>query len=235
MLVETRLNGKGPYRLIFDLGAPITLLNNRAAEAAGVIDPKTPRSFLFSMRGEGEIELLEAGGMKATKVPVMILDHPVLSALEEMTDRHIDGLIGFTFFARYKTTIDYQTHRMTFEPVDFKVRDLLKELPDKLLGPKVVRRHVIAPLALWGIRLGKVVESLSSPGVRIDSIMEDSPAARAGLKPDDVLISADGRWTTSVTDVFQAAANIPPGHPTELVILRNGQRETVNITPTDGL
>src|SRR5689334_14812960 len=33
MLVEAKINGKGPYRLIFDLGAPITLLSNRASEA----------------------------------------------------------------------------------------------------------------------------------------------------------------------------------------------------------
>ncbi len=42
MLVTARINGKGPYRLIFDLGAPITLLSNRASEAAGVVDADAP-------------------------------------------------------------------------------------------------------------------------------------------------------------------------------------------------
>ena len=55
MLVEARINDKGPFRLIFDLGAPITLLNNRASEAAGVVKPDAPRSFLFGMRGEAEV------------------------------------------------------------------------------------------------------------------------------------------------------------------------------------
>src|SRR5262245_13948646 len=55
MLVRARINGKGPFRLIFDLGAPITLLGNRASEDAGVVKPDAPRSFLMGMRGEAEI------------------------------------------------------------------------------------------------------------------------------------------------------------------------------------
>ncbi len=42
MLVDAKINGKGPFRLIFDLGAPVTLLSNRASEAAGVVKPDAP-------------------------------------------------------------------------------------------------------------------------------------------------------------------------------------------------
>ena len=98
MLVEARINEKGPYHLIFDLGAPITLLSNRVSEAAQVIKPGSPRSFLFGMRGEAEVNTLQVGELKTTKLPVIVLDHPVLAALEEMTGRQIDGLMGFTFF-----------------------------------------------------------------------------------------------------------------------------------------
>ena len=44
MLVEARINGKGPYHLIFDLGAPVTLLSNRVSEATGVEFGRTVRS-----------------------------------------------------------------------------------------------------------------------------------------------------------------------------------------------
>ena len=40
---------------------------------------------------------------------------------------------------------------MTFEPIEYQVRDLLKELPDRLMGPKVARQRVLAPLGLWGV------------------------------------------------------------------------------------
>ena len=79
-----------------------------------------PKSFLFGMRGEAVVDRLKVGELTAVKLPVIILDHPVLSALEEATGRHIDGIMGFTFFAHYKTTIDYQAHEMIFEPSTFK-------------------------------------------------------------------------------------------------------------------
>ena len=36
MAVQVKVNGQGPYRLIFDTGAPVTLLNNKIARAAGI-------------------------------------------------------------------------------------------------------------------------------------------------------------------------------------------------------
>jgi PDZ domain/Aspartyl protease len=234
MLVEARINDKGPYHLIFDLGAPITLLGNRASEASGVVKADAPRSFLFSMRGEAEVDKLRVGELTATKLPVIVFDHPVLSALGDAVDRRIDGIMGFTFFARYKTTIDYQAHRMTFEAVDFKVRDLLKDLPDRLMGPKVARRRVLAPLGVWGMRLGEPTGTLDSPGVSIAAVEDGSPAHRGGLKPGDVLISLDGRWTTSIADVFHAAADAEPGRATEIVIIRDGKEQTLTVTPAEG-
>src|SRR3954469_19725265 len=65
MLVRAKINGKGPYDLIFDVGAPITLLTNRAGLGPGTIKPDAPRSFLFSIRGESQVESLEVGELKA--------------------------------------------------------------------------------------------------------------------------------------------------------------------------
>lgn len=234
MLVTATINGKGPYRLIFDLGAPITLLSNRASEAAGVVNADAPRAFLFGMRGEAEIDRLEAGGLKAEKLPVIVFDHPVLSALGDAIGRRIDGIMGFTLFARYRTTIDYQTREMTFEPVDYQVRDLLKELPDRMLGPKIARERVLAPLGIWGLRLGRPTGGLDDPGVPVVAVAEGSPADRGGLKPGDVITTLDGRWTASVADVFAAAADAEPGRAAEVVILRDGKEMTLTVTPADG-
>ncbi len=234
MLVRARINDKGPYLLVFDLGAPITLLGNAASEATGVVKENAPRSFLLGMRGEATVDKLQVGNLTAAKLPVIVFDHPVLAALGRMTGRSIDGIMGFTFFARYKTTIDYQARRMTFEPVDYPVRDLLKELPDRLLGPKVARRRILAPSAMLGLRLGSPIGGVDSPGVPITEVYKDSPADRAGLKAGDVLISLDGRWTTSVTDVFDAAGDLKPGHTAAVTILRDGQEKTLSIRPVDG-
>jgi hypothetical protein len=234
MLVEARINGKGPYHLIFDLGAPITLLSNRVSEATGVVKASAPRSFMFGMRGEAQVNQLQIGELTATKLPVIVLDHPVLGALEDMTGRQIDGLMGFTFFARYKTTIDYRARTMTFEPIEYQVRDLLKELPDRLMGPKVARQRVLAPLGLWGLRLGEPAGGQASPGVPIIEVYQGSAAARAGLKPGDLLITLDGRWTTSIADVFHAVADVKPGREAAVVIQRDGKEQTRTVRPVDG-
>ena len=234
MLVQARINDKGPYRLIFDLGAPITLLSNRASESSGVVKPDAPRSFLFGLRGEAEVNNLQVGELTATKLPVIILDHPVLNVLEQATGRQIDGLIGFTFFARYKTTIDYHARQMTFEAIDYQVRDLMKELPDRLMGPKVIHHRVLTPSGVWGLQLGEPIGGSNSQGMPIVRVHDSSPADRAGLKPGDVLITVDGRWTTSTADAYHAAAEVEPGRKVTVVIQRNGRELTLTVTPVDG-
>ena len=235
MVVQATINGKGPYRLIFDLGAPITLLSNQVSEASGVVKADAPRSFLFSMRGEAEVAKLQVGDLTTTKLPVIVLDHPALKILGEVPGRPVDGIIGFTFFARYRTTIDYQANQMTFEPIDFPIRDLLRELPDRLAGPKTIRRRVLAPGGFWGLRLAKTTGNINSAGVPIVAVLPGSPAALAGLQPGDVLTTLNNRWTTSVADVYAAVADVQPGRDVSVVILRDGKEHTLIVRPADGI
>ena len=235
MVVQATINGKGPYRLIFDLGAPITLLSNQVSEASGVVKADAPRSFLFSMRGEAEVAKLQVGDLTTTKLPVIVLDHPALKILGEALGRPVDGIIGFTFFARYRTTIDYQANQMTFEPIDFPIRDLLRELPERLAGPKTIRRRVLAPGGFWGLRLAKTTGNINSAGVPIVAVLPDSPAALAGLQPGDVLTTLNNGWTTSVADVYAAVADIQPGRDVSVVILRDGKEQTLTVKPVEGI
>ena len=232
MVVRAKVNGHGPYRLVFDLGAPITLLGNKAGEESGALPKSAPKSFLMGMRGEGEIGTLEVGDLTATKIPVVVLDHPTLRALGGFLGKPLDGIIGYTFFARYRTTIDYQSKTMTFEPVDFQVRNLLQELPGRLAGPKVARQKTLAPAGVWGITLGAAVGD--GEGVLIKTVRAGSPAATAELKPGDVLLSIDGRWTTSPTDAYAAAQAVEPAGPVAVVVRRDGEEKTLQVQPATG-
>jgi hypothetical protein len=235
MVVPATINGKGPFHLIFDLGAPITLLSSRAGEASGVIAADAPRSILFSIRGEAAIDTLRVGDLTARDVPAIILDHPVLKALGDVLDRKLDGIIGYTFFARYRTTIDYQARTLTFAPVDFRVRNLVRDLPDRLAGPKVARQVVLSPAGLWGLGVAAPADGLDAPGVPIRAVLPGSPAAAAGLKPGDVLVTLDGRWTTSVTDTYAAAAAVAPDRDVPVVVLRDGREQTLTVHPKPGI
>lgn len=235
MVVRAKVNGKGPYRFVFDLGAPITLMSNRAAEDSGTVKENAPRSFLLNMRGEAEVKTLEIGDLKAEKLPVVVFDHPILKALADFLGRPLDGIMGYTFFARYKTTIDYQARRMTFEPANTKIRNLMRDLQARLEGPKVARHRVLAPEALWGLNVGEPTGGVSSRGVPVTAVWPDTPAAEAGLKVGDVLSVLDGRWTASVADVYAASTGVAPGRAVEVVVVRDGKDLTLTVTPRAGL
>jgi hypothetical protein len=234
MVVEVSLNGEGPYRLIFDVGSPVTLIGNKAAREAGIIDADAPFAFLFAARGEAEVDSLRVGGLTAEDVPVLVMDHPVVKALAEILGKPIDGLVGHSFFARYKTTIDYQAETMAFEPVEHEIRDFLTELPDRLMGPKVARRIILEPSALLGLSLEDTPED-GNQGVTVSAVLDGSPAADAGLRAGDVLTSLDGRWTTSVSDAYHAASRIEPGKEVEAVVRRDDEPLTLPLTPKAGI
>lgn len=235
MLVRATINGKGPYRLIFDLGAPVTLLGNRAAEASGVVEANAPRSLLFSMRGEAEISKLQAGSLTVTRLPVIVFDHPALKALGSALGHPIDGIIGFTFFARYRTTIDYQTRQMTFEPVNFPIRDLLRELPDRLISPRAPQPRILAAKGLWGLQLTAPKAGDAVSGALVSQVLPGSPAALAGIRAGDVLRSLGNRWVTSVTDAYTAAQAAEPHKDTDVRVLREGKEQSLTVRPVDGV
>ena len=233
MVVSAKINDKGPFRLVFDSGAPVSLLSNKAAEESGTVAKNAPKSFLMGLRGEETIKSLEVGDLKAKDVPVIVLDHPTIKALGTFLGQPLDGIIGFTFFARYRTTIDYQAKLMTLEPVDFAVRDLVKELPGRLSGPKVARKRVLAPSGLWGLTLGDPVDN--GLGVAIKTVRPGSPAEQAGLKAGDVLTTLDGRWTSNTADAYLAANGATPGQAVEAVVSRDGKELKVQVKPVGGI
>ena len=55
------------------------------------------------------------------------------------------------------------------------------------------------------------VDGPETQGVAIQKILGGSPAGEAGLKAGDVLSTIDGRWITSIADVYHAAAKVTPG------------------------
>src|SRR5262249_57370215 len=106
MAVKVKVNGKGPFRLIFDTGAPITLLNNKVAREADLLRGAQPPAFaLFGAAGEVRVKRLEVGGVAAEDVPAIVMDHPTVEAIGRVLGP-VDGIVGFPFFARYKMTLD---------------------------------------------------------------------------------------------------------------------------------
>ena len=121
---------------------------------------------------------------------------------------------------------------MTFEPVDYEVRDLMKDLPARLAGPRTAKARVLAPTGLWGLTLGEPAGG--GLGIAIKTVRPGSPADLAGLKPGDILTVIDGRWTADAPDAYAATALAKPG-PIEAVVMRDGQEVRVKVEPVGGI
>ena len=229
--VMAKINGKGPFRLVFDTGSPLTFINNRAAKAAGLVDKNAKESnVIFGFRNAVQAKSFKIGKLEVKNLPITILDHPTVEMLSKLEGR-IDGLVGHSFFARFKMTLDYSENAIYFDPIDYVPEDVMGTMMKKMLSGTASRR-VIAPLALWGF----VVEKKDDlDGVTVTKILEKSPASEGFLRVGDKIVTINRRWTDSVTDVFDATAKVPAGKQADLVILRDGQRVEIKIVPKIGL
>ncbi len=237
MVVSVKVNGKGPYRLIFDTGAPDSLVSNKVAKEAGLItkDTKRPLFAPFGSAGQFKMKTLELGGLKAEEISTMVIDHPTVGAISSVVGP-IEGILGFTFFARYKTTIDYEKKVLTFEPSDYRPKDVMQAMIKKLMAPRAERETpaVLAPAGLLGIQVTKDAKD-EAPGVTVAAVVADSPAAAAGLKAGDRLLTLDRRWTDTVNDCYAAAGRLRPGAPASAVVVRDGKELELEVTVGRGL
>lgn len=64
-------------------------------------------------------------------------------------------------------------------------------------------------------------------GVAITKVEENSPAAKAGLMVNDVIVRIDGDEVTSVRKLNRLISEIAPDHSATITILRNGQQMDV--------
>jgi serine protease Do len=67
-------------------------------------------------------------------------------------------------------------------------------------------------------------------GVLVTEVYEGDPADMGGIRQGDVILSVDGTRVESARDLSALIANKPVGKRTEIVLLRDGDRKTVEVT-----
>jgi hypothetical protein len=233
MTVMVKINGKGPYRLIFDTGAPISLFSGKVAKEGGLLkNIKKPPISLFGNMGEARVETLHVGDQEARDMPCVVMDHPTVQAISKAFGP-IEGIVGFPFFARFKMTLDYQAKTITLEPNGYKPADVMKAMMGALVALGEGETKFLAPAGLWGFQASK--GDADEAGVTIKGVRAGSPAAIGGLKEGDRLLTIDGRWTDTLRDLYTAAAVVKPGTRVAVTINREGKEMTLRIKPVQGL
>lgn len=67
-------------------------------------------------------------------------------------------------------------------------------------------------------------------GVLINQIFENSPAEKAGLKEEDIILQYNGKDITDPTQLRNLVASTPPGKDVELKVFRNGKILSIKVT-----
>ncbi|HYV38414.1 MAG TPA: PDZ domain-containing protein [Gemmataceae bacterium] len=234
IVIMVKLNGKGPYRLIFDTGAPTSIINNKIAKDSGVIakDAKLANGGLLGPVATNAIKTLEVGELKATNISTIVADHPTVTLMDKALGP-VEGIIGLSLFGKYKMTIDYQAKEMTFVPSDFTPPDMMKSVMAMLTNPSPAKK-VVAPAGQWGFSVTKDAKDTDA-GVSVKEVFAGGAAAAAGLKAGDRLLTLDGRWTDTVADCYQAASAVRPGMTARLVVLREGKEVELTVKVATGL
>jgi serine protease DegQ len=83
------------------------------------------------------------------------------------------------------------------------------------LGPELAESFGLAP----------------GSGVIITGVLQNGPAAQAGIRPGDVITAVAGRNVTNVAQLLSAVANLSPGTAASLDVVRKEGKVQVQVTP----
>ena len=92
--------------------------------------------------------------------------------------------------------------------------------------------------------LGVTIQAVDAPtakalgmkepsGVLIGDVLSDQPAAKAGIKPGDVILSVEGKTITDTEHLLRVVAALPPGKDAKLTVWRDGKELALMVRPTE--
>jgi serine protease Do len=84
-----------------------------------------------------------------------------------------------------------------------------------------------------GAHIGVTLEAddAKKAGAIIETVTPDSPADKAGMKAGDAIVEFDGERVRSVLHLTRLIQETPAGRSVAAVIMRGGQKVSVNVTP----
>ncbi len=77
--------------------------------------------------------------------------------------------------------------------------------------------------------MAKALQLDSEGGILVNEVIEDSPAAAAGLADGDIIVEFAGKEIADADDLHKAVRKTDPGDTVDLVVIRDGARRTISV------
>ncbi|MHA4810162.1 aspartyl protease family protein [Flavitalea flava] len=187
-------------RYYFDTGAGLcVLLSSDFASDSGLLDPRK-KTFLTQAEGLGgkanmrltTIKELRIGPYRFRKVPAYIFDDDY-----NVTNYpSLGGLLGNDILRRFNVILNYE-HRDIYLLPNSHYRDQFD--------------YSYTGLGIYWVE-GEI---------RVGDIMADSPAEKAGFKPDDVVVAVNNNFSNNIQTYKNMLQST--GEKVKVVVKRNGQ------------
>jgi membrane-associated protease RseP (regulator of RpoE activity) len=240
IMVRAKINGKGPFNFILDTGAPALFVSTAVCKKIGV-DP--------DKNGWGTFDKFEIeGGVVIPKAKGRIEDPFQLEGMNGMglAGAELHGVIGYNILARYKMEIDFTKDKMVWTPLDFEPEapkgmggkggagglefmGSLMKMFGAFLGKKATPD--VAPRGFLGVEL----EQKGDDVVIVKSVLEKSPAAKAGVKAGDRITKVKGRTIENIEDVQRFVKKLKADEPVSLTVERDKEKKEISFTTGEGL
>jgi hypothetical protein len=239
ILVRAKINGKGPFNLILDTGAPAVFITKAVAKKAGV---------QTGDKGWGVFDAFELeGGLKVEKAKTAVDDLVQLDGMNALglAGVELHGVVGYNVLAKYRVTYDFTADKLTFEPLP----GFEPAVPEKIKIADGDNIQAMAPMfkmlaALSGIKPNFEVVPRGFVGIEFDDaggavavkkVLAGSPADKAGFKAGDVIEAVKAVTIARGEDLSKALAKAGVGTKLRVTVKRGGKTEELTLELGKGL
>lgn len=241
-LVRIKINGKGPFNFIVDTGCPVLLIAEPVGKKIG-LKTENGWSILDSLEMEGGLELTKVKARVETPFQIEGMNGMGLAGVE------LHGLMGYTVLAKYKMDFDYTKKQMLWTPLRSEPMPPQPLLADKkgkastggmdmMVGLVRVLTFFAGigpppaplPRGFFGFEL-----EAKDKVVTVSRVLAKSPAAEAGLKVGDRILTVENVEINAVADAVMQASKLTAGKTLTLAIERDKQKHEIKITAGQGL
>jgi serine protease Do len=108
--------------------------------------------------------------------------------------------------------------------------NVAKEILDQLRDRgRVIRGWLGVTIQNVSEDLAKSLKMSEARGALVSDVNPDSPAEKAGVKPEDVVVAVDDQAIEDNSDLSRYIASLPPGTEVKLKVFRGGEEQRITV------